>query len=175
VYQFYIASTFFKETNMKTTSNKQTSMHWIKCGVSAVAFTAMSMAITGCANNPRQVDNGGSQITSAIGVVESIDIIRDSSGGSGAGAIVGGLVGGLLGNQVGSGNGRTAATVAGAVGGAVVGNNVEGNRNANGANDKVQVRVRLNSGESIVMVQNNLRNIRVGDRVRVENNQLYRY
>jgi outer membrane lipoprotein SlyB len=159
---------------MKTSENIHSSATWIKYGFSAAALAAMSLTFTGCATNS-QGNGGGSQVVSAVGIVESIDIIRDSSNTSGGGAIVGGLVGGLLGNQIGGGTGRTAATVAGAVGGAVVGNNVEGNRNANGANDKVQVRVRLNSGESLVLVQNNLRNIRVGDRVRVENNQLYRY
>jgi outer membrane lipoprotein SlyB len=118
----------------------------------------------------------GSTATSAYGRVESIEYVRGGGGGStsGAGAVVGGLVGGLLGNQVGGGTGRTAATVAGAVGGAVVGNNIEQNRQNNGA-DMYQIGVRLDNGAFVTILQDSAVDLRVGNRVTIQNNRVFRY
>lgn len=108
------------------------------------------------------------------GVIDSIQVSRASnSGGIGAGAVIGGLVGGLLGNQVGGGTGRAVATAAGAVGGAVVGNQVEQNRSA--GREVYQVNVRLDNGQYEAVTQDNVNDLRVGNRVRVENGRVYRY
>ena len=93
-------------------------------------------------------------------------------GGTGAGAILGGVIGGVLGHQVGSGRGNDAATVVGAVGGAVVGNEIEKNRNNR---DGYRVRVRLDNGGSVVIAQDSIGELRAGDRVRIENDRVYRY
>ena len=92
----------------------------------------------------------------------------------GAGAVVGGLVGALAGNQVGSGGGRTAATVAGGVAGAAIGNSVEANRNA-GAQQMYAVNIRLDNGEYRTIVQDNVYDLRVGNRVRIVDGRVYRY
>lgn len=134
----------------------------------------------GCASNgPQQTStpyysNSGSN-SSSYGAIESIQMTRPAANAtSGGGAILGGLVGGLLGNQVGGGSGRTAATVVGAVGGAVVGNNVEKNRNA-GAPAMYEIRVRLDNGDSMTVVQDSIYELRVGNRVRIADNHAYRY
>lgn len=113
--------------------------------------------------------------SSSYGVVDSIQMTQaNSDGGMGAGAVVGGVVGGLLGNQVGGGRGRTAATVAGAIGGAMVGNQVE-QRNSAPPRDLYQVGVRLDNGSYQTIMQDNVADLRVGSRVRIENDRVYRY
>jgi outer membrane lipoprotein SlyB len=111
---------------------------------------------------------------SAYGVVESIQLVQQGSSSSGVGgAIVGGVVGGVVGNQIGGGTGRTLATAAGAVGGALVGSQIERNRQAPA--NVYQVGIRLDNGALQTMTLDNIGDLRVGNRVRIENNQLYRY
>lgn len=112
----------------------------------------------------------------SYGVVDSIQMIQanaSSNNGIGVGAVMGGVVGGLLGNQVGGGTGKAAATVAGVVGGAMVGNQMEQSNKVQ-VRDMYQIRVRLNNGSYQTITQENLGDIRIGTRVRVENNQVYR-
>ena len=110
---------------------------------------------------------------SAYGVVESIETT-----GSGvdphnvAGTVIGGVIGGVLGHQIGSGRGNSVATVAGAVGGAVVGHEVE---ESNKKRDLYRVRIRLEGGGYQTLMQDTLGGLRVGDRVRVENDRVSRY
>jgi outer membrane lipoprotein SlyB len=111
----------------------------------------------------------------AYGVVDSIQVRQgaSSSAGIGVGAVAGGVVGGVLGNQVGGGRGKKLATVAGVVGGAMVGHEIE-QRNAQ-TRDVYQVGVRLNNGGYQTFTQDSVADLRVGTRVRIENNQVYRY
>ena len=111
----------------------------------------------------------------AYGVIDAIQVLETTqNSGPGLGAVAGALVGGLLGNQVGKGNGRTAATVAGAIGGGVVGNTVENNRRQQG-NATYQIRVRLDDGSVETLTQDNVNDLGIGSRVRVESGRLYRY
>jgi outer membrane lipoprotein SlyB len=89
---------------------------------------------------------------------------RSSSSGTG-GAVVGAVIGGLLGNQVGSGSGRKAATVAGAVAGGVAGKRIAENRSGGG--DWYEVVVRMDTGRRVVLQQDELDGVRIGDRVAV--------
>jgi outer membrane lipoprotein SlyB len=102
-------------------------------------------------------------------------VVKQSSGsgGIGAGAVVGGVVGGVLGNQVGQGTGRTAATAAGVVGGALVGNEIQ--KSNQRVREAYQINVRLDNGSYLSVVQDSVSDLRVGNRVRVENNRVYRY
>lgn len=112
----------------------------------------------------------------AYGRVDTIELMHADHEHSGAaGAIVGGLLGGLLGHQIGRGVGNTAATVGGAVGGAVVGSEVEKNSDARDAHDYFRVHVILDNGGDLVVNQPDVGNLRSGDRVRVENDRVYRY
>jgi outer membrane lipoprotein SlyB len=111
------------------------------------------------------------------GRVVAIDAVHDgrySSGRtSGAGAVLGGIVGGVIGHQIGSGRGNDAATVAGALGGAVVGNNVERNNNARGG-EWYRVTVEFSDRRTATFAMDSLYGVRVGDRVRVEGDRLFR-
>lgn len=111
--------------------------------------------------------------TSEYGVVQSIELVHPTSTGVGAGAIVGAVVGGVLGNQVGSGDGKTAATVIGAAGGAYVGNEI-GKRNQPQA-DAFKLTIRMADGTHQTLTQTSHADIRVGDRVKIDNGVARRY
>ena len=115
------------------------------------------------------------------GRVSNIELVQapqaGNSGNSTAGTLIGGAVGALLGNQVGRGGGRAAATVLGAVGGAVAGNQIAKNRDgsyasATGAVYRISVQTDRGDWRSYEVAATG--ELRVGDRVRIENNVLYR-
>jgi outer membrane lipoprotein SlyB len=156
-----------------------------------LAILLASSVLAGCASNgypsgpqpyPQQgaypqagyPQQGGQQgYYSSYGVVESIQQVSTGNSGIGAGAVIGGVVGGLLGNQVGGGSGRAVATAAGVVGGAVVGNQVQQrNRDQSYA---YQVNIRLDNGTYQSVTQDNVADLNVGNRVRVENGRAFRY
>lgn len=109
----------------------------------------------------------------AYGIVETIEMVgagRDPD--NIAGTVIGGVIGGVLGHQIGSGRGNSVATVAGAVGGAVVGHEVE---ESNKNRDLYRVRIRTEGGGYQTFMQASVGGLRVGDRVRVENDRVSRY
>lgn len=94
---------------------------------------------------------------------------------SAAGGVIGAIVGGLLGNQIGSGTGRAAATVLGAGVGAVAGSQV-GRATAPTYNAAYPVyRITIQTDQGIVRTYdvNATADLRVGDRVRIENGVIY--
>lgn len=101
-----------------------------------------------------------------LGSIESIEPIRERPQGTGAGAVVGGVLGGVVGHQFGSGLGRTAMTGLGAAGGAIAGNNVE--RNVRTKVVGYRIHVRLDNGRVRTFERNQVGNLHVGDRVRVD-------
>jgi outer membrane lipoprotein SlyB len=105
------------------------------------------------------------------GTVEAVNPIEVSGDGSYLGTVGGGVVGALLGNQVGKGTGRAAATVAGAIGGAYAGRQIE--RNSNRTNH-FEVVVRMARGGTQVITVPNDPQLRVGERVHVDNGALLR-
>ena len=90
------------------------------------------------------------------------------------GAVVGGVVGGLLGNQIGSGGGRAAATVLGGVAGAAVGNQIA--RNHQGVTTQAGYRITMQTDQGLMRTYEvpATGDLRVGDRVRVDNGVIYR-
>lgn len=114
----------------------------------------------------------------AYGVIDSIQVEQsndDNNSGNGVvGTVLGGVVGGLLGTQVGAGRGRTVATVAGAIGGAMVGNQIE-QRNKIQTRNMYQIGVRLDNGGYRTYTQDNVGDLRVGNRVRIDGETVYRY
>jgi outer membrane lipoprotein SlyB len=115
------------------------------------------------------------------GRVSNIELVQapstGNSGNSTAGTLIGGAVGAVLGNQIGSGGGRAAATVLGAVGGAVVGNQIAKNRDGsyNSPTGAVyRVTVQTENGQWRSYDVSATGDLRVGDRVRIENNVLFR-
>ncbi|WP_028605091.1 glycine zipper 2TM domain-containing protein [Ottowia thiooxydans] len=155
-----------------------------RVGISAVVVTTLAA----CANQPYGNSNypSGSQPVytqpgysqpgySSFGTIANVEMVRAGGGTGGiAGAAIGGVAGGVLGNQVGGGSGRTVATVAGVIGGALIGQAVERNSAAGRGADVYRVTVRLDNGSSQVFDYQQSPNVRIGERVRVEGNQLYR-
>ena len=106
------------------------------------------------------------------GVVQSVDLVRAENQTSGAGAVLGGVIGAVVGRQFGSRGGRDAATAVGAVGGAVIGNQVEKNKRS--ARDFYRVLVRFEDGGQRNFDYEQPVDLRPGDRVWLQNNQLTR-
>ena len=111
--------------------------------------------------------------SATVGYVDRIEVVRKGDGPNVAGTVIGGVIGGLIGHQIGSGTGQTAATIAGAVGGAVAGSQIE--KRSRGANETFRVTVRLDNGGYHTVTQDNITDLRTGDRVRVDGNMVYRY
>ncbi len=107
---------------------------------------------------------------SGSGTVTDMQFMAGGGGGNttGGGAVVGAIVGGVIGHQMGGGRGRDVATVAGAVGGGLIGNEVERSNNSQGGQN-VRITVRLDDGRYYDFQQAVAGDIRVGDRVRVNN------
>ena len=154
--------------------------------IRTLAGLAAVAALGGCASDPYYYNYGDSRYSEPryapapayygnvaytdYGRVVAIDVVRGSGGSSGAGAVVGGVVGGVLGHQIGSGRGNDAATVAGAIGGAVVGNNME----RRSESEFFRVTVELRDGRTASFAMDSLNGLRVGDRVRIEGDRLFR-
>jgi outer membrane lipoprotein SlyB len=125
---------------------------------------------------PQSGDTGGAY--TAYGVVQSIELVKGSSGGIGGsgigiGTIAGAVVGGVVGNQVGSGRGNTAATVVGAAGGAYVGHEID--KRGQQQNDAYKISMRMENGSYQTVTQSSSADIRVGDRVQIDNGIVRRY
>jgi outer membrane lipoprotein SlyB len=101
--------------------------------------------------------------------VAAVRTIRVPGNGTGLGAVAGGVVGGVVGNQIGRGGGRTAARILGAIGGAVAGHEVEKQARAT---TRYEVDVRLDDGSQRTISVPTHPGVRVGDRVRVDGNQI---
>lgn len=155
------------------------SMQIILVGVMTAA-----MLLGGCANRSNRAapTNTPSQSSASspssnligYGVVEGIETIKVSDDSNNiTGAVIGGVVGGLLGHQVGSGRGQTVATVAGAVGGAMAGREIE-KRSKVATRDEYRVSVRLSNGTIHTVTQSSVSDIKIGDRVRVDNDRVSR-
>lgn len=130
-------------------------------------FLAMATSLCGCANTNQPAVSSSRAV---YGVIDSIESSRDGSSDLGAGTVIGGVVGGVLGHQVGGGSGRDLSTIAGAVGGAVVGHQIEKSRRQSA----YSVRVRLDNGDYETVTQQDVSDLRVKDRVRIENNRVLR-
>jgi len=109
------------------------------------------------------------------GRITNIEVFQTQAPASNgvAGTVIGGVIGGVLGNQVGGGSGRDAATVVGAVGGAIAGNQIQKNRNQE-VRESVRISVRLDNGAYRAYDMTSAGDLRIGDRVRVDNGQLFR-
>jgi outer membrane lipoprotein SlyB len=110
------------------------------------------------------------------GRVSNVEVFRtqEQARSSGVGAILGGVAGAVVGHQIGGGTGKDIATVAGAVGGAVAGNAIEKNRNAAAVRETYRVSVQLDNGSGRAYDVPATGDLRIGDRVRIENGLLYR-
>jgi outer membrane lipoprotein SlyB len=141
-------------------------------------FLAVATLLSGCANtDTRPMSSSSSYSGASYGVIDAIELTRGSGGGTGdsgigAGTVIGGVVGGILGHQVGGGTGKDVATVAGVVGGAMAGHQIE---KSTKTQDAYRIRVRLDNGGYQTVMQQSIADLRVGDRVRIENDRVSRY
>ncbi len=151
----------------------------IKCLLgAAVVLTLTACETTPPANNyssekvyPRS--NGDSAYTS-YGVIQSIDVVRQEANNDvGLGTLAGAVIGGVVGNQVGGGRGNTAATVVGAAGGAYAGHELE-KRNRQ-QDEAYKFNIRMSDGSYQTVTQSTSGDLRVGDRVQIDNGALRRY
>ena len=141
------------------------------CSVAALAL------VTACAGNPPRNDGlAVAPVESRYGAdygrvtdIETVSIEKRSSAG---GAILGAVVGGLIGSQVGGGTGNAAATGVGVVGGAIVGNQIE--KRNKGEQEVWRVSVRYDNGRTAQFDYERIDNLRIGDRVKVEDGKVQR-
>jgi outer membrane lipoprotein SlyB len=152
-----------------------------KHAISALA-ASVAIGLAGCADQP--LFPGSSSTSSSTstypqspyyaqtGTVDRIEVVQKGASKNVAGTVIGGIVGGLIGSQIGSGSGRTAATVAGAAGGAIAGNVIEGRRRTD--NESFRVSVRLDNGSYETVMQEDINDLRTGDRVRVDGGRIVR-
>jgi outer membrane lipoprotein SlyB len=111
-----------------------------------------------------------------VRLVSGTPVASASSTRTGVGTVLGAVVGGLLGNQIGGGTGRAAATVLGAVGGGIAGNRIAQNTAPNTyatTNPVYQVSVQTDQGAMRTYDVSATGDLRVGDRVRIENGVIY--
>lgn len=143
-----------------------------------VLALAAALTLGACANAPEPAYTSGAspsypansdnnRVYSRYGVVQSIDLLQGTGGGLGAGTIAGAVVGGIVGNQVGSGDGKTAATILGAAGGAYAGHALEKRNQQVG--DAFKFTILMEDRSYVSLTQSSRGDIRVGDRVLLEN------
>jgi outer membrane lipoprotein SlyB len=148
-----------------------------------IAFVTGAVALAGCAEQPgyqsaqypsQQYPYQQYPAQSAYyGTVDRIEVTNRAGDNAIAGTVIGGIVGGLIGSQVGGGVGNTVATVAGVAGGAYVGNQVASRQR--GPQESFRVTVRMDNGAFQTISEANISDLRTGDRVRVDGNNISRY
>jgi outer membrane lipoprotein SlyB len=130
---------------------------------------------------PQSTNSSG--VYPGYGVVQSIELVQQGNSGNtgiggsgiGIGTIAGAVVGGIVGNQVGSGRGNTAATVVGAAGGAYVGHEIDKRQQQPQTADLYRFNIRMDGGFYQTLTQNTVADLRVGDRVHIDNGVARRY
>jgi outer membrane lipoprotein SlyB len=131
-------------------------------------FGVLALYITGCASSRSSEvysrDQARQAHTVEAGTVESVKQVLIEGTKTPVGAAAGGVAGGVLGSTIGRGSGRALATVGGALLGAAGGAAAE-----EGLTRKqgLEIVVRKDSGETLVVVQEADVPIYPGDRVRI--------
>ncbi|MFH2060785.1 MAG: glycine zipper 2TM domain-containing protein [Pseudomonadota bacterium] len=140
----------------------------MKTAIILVLMIIMAVYISGCASSRSgQVysrDQARQVQTVENGIVESVKEVLIEGTKTPIGTAAGGVAGGVLGSTVGKGSGRTVATVIGALAGAAAGTMAE-----EGITRKqgLEIVVKKDDGQTIVVVQEADVLIAAGDRVRI--------
>jgi outer membrane lipoprotein SlyB len=143
----------------------------------------LMLSLAGCANPP--MAQGGSHHASVAsapvlvwGRIQRIEYVPPGTPASAQpnvlGAVVGGVAGAALGSTIGEGAGRGAATVLGGVAGAAVGSRVARNSAGTTTDPSYRVAVQSDQGMQYTYEVPAVGDLKVGDRVRVENNVIQR-
>ena len=132
----------------------------------ALSLAAVTLT-TGCVSSDSGEVFSRSETKTASRIVEGtvVEVREGKVEGtkSGVGAIAGGVLGGATGTTIGGGSGRTVATAVGAVAGAALGAIAEEKGTQKTA---LQITVKLDTGETIMVVQDKDVLFQVGERVR---------
>lgn len=144
-------------------------MNTLKSAVTGIIFVAMiALIATGCASSRSSEvysrDDARQVHTVETGTIEMVKQVTIEGTKTAVGTAAGGVAGGVVGNTVGSGAGRTVATVLGALVGSAAGTAAE-----EGVTRKpgLELMVRKDNGEVIVVVQEADVMMAAGDRVRI--------
>lgn len=139
---------------------------------SALALAA-ALGLAGCANpdvysgdvyGSRSAKQAQSVTYATVTSVRPVLIQANDENPNFIGTLGGGAVGGILGNQVGGGTGQALATAVGAIAGSMVGSRAEDKLSQVKA---LEIEVRTDSGESLIVVQKADRTWQPGQRVRL--------
>lgn len=143
--------------------------------LAACATETVSMAPVSYPLSPAYASAGRGPGYLEYARVVNIDYFPGGTARSGpnvGGAILGAVAGAVLGNQVGGGSGRDAATVLGGAAGAAVGSQVG---RTNTVTDAIyRITLRTEQGATRTYDVPATGDLRVGDRVRVENGMIFR-
>jgi outer membrane lipoprotein SlyB len=151
--------------------SKESTMQMTK--ISTLVSVAALAALTACSSEPTRndrmpgVSSSMETQTSQYGRVTSIETTDRKKV---SGRLLGAVLGAAIGSQVGSGTGKAAAVGVGAVGGAIAGNQVDQRR----ADDVYRVTVRFDDGSTRQFDFERVDDLRIGDRVKWENGEIYR-
>ena len=127
----------------------------------AVALTAACASVS---PQDYSVREARSVETVQYGSVVSVRPVRINAGEAPVGTLAGAAVGGLFGSAVGHGSGSAAAAILGAVGGGLAGNALEHDATTQAGEEIV---VRLDSGQTIAVVQGGWQDFGSGQRVQI--------
>lgn len=151
---------------------------WLRLGATALAISTLGACAhvvpVGEAGAATPAPWSSADARSSYGVVtrvESAGRIAPQDQNPGAGAVLGGAIGAVIGRQIGgSSDARSAATLVGAVVGAIAGHHLEKGR----SKDRVRATVMLDNGQQVTIEEGVDADLRIGERVRIENNRVYR-
>ncbi len=133
-----------------------------------LAITILTLIMTGCVSsrsaNVYSRDDARQVHTVETGIIESVKDVVIEGTKTPVGSVVGGIAGGVLGSTIGGGDGQKIATVVGALAGAAAGTAAEENLTRKNGLELV---VRKDNGETIVVVQEADVMIAAGDQVRI--------
>ncbi len=131
-------------------------------------MTILCMVLAGCASSRSgevySRDQARQTQRVQLGTVEMVKAVKIEGTKSVVGPAAGAAAGGALGSTIGHGSGRTVATVLGAIAGGVAGAAVEEGVTQK---DGLEITVKLDNGDAVVVVQEADVPFAVGDRVRV--------
>ncbi len=137
-----------------------------------VALTAVLLAA--CGSQPRYDNRSDIRARcETCGNIERIEQVRlrDQQMDIGAGAVLGAIIGGVAGSQINTRDHEAAAIAAGAVAGGVIGHQIQ--KNNQEQTEGYQFDVRLDDGRWAQVTQLEKMNLRVGDRVIIQDHQLH--
>lgn len=126
-----------------------------------------SVWLGGCALQPSDSfsrDELNQSYRIETGTVERVRMVAVSGTESGVGTLGGAAVGGIAGGSIGGGRGSDLAAVAGIIGGLLLGNAIE---NQTTQQQGLELTVKLDNGQTALVVQSADPPFKIGDRVRV--------